>query len=60
MGRDARNAQRREAEWLAKQATQRCPVCGKRFAKRTPGEMCSIACKQKAEAKATDASDDLR
>jgi hypothetical protein len=47
MGRGARSAQRREAEWLAKQAAQRCPVCGKRFVKRSPGEVCSIDCKQK-------------
>jgi hypothetical protein len=48
MGKDARGAQRREQEWLAREATQRCQVCGRRFVMRAD-RICSIACLEKSQ-----------
>jgi hypothetical protein len=49
MGRDARNAQRREEEWLANNARQQCVVCRRWFIKRAEN-VCSIACAEKVKA----------
>jgi hypothetical protein len=49
--RDVRNAQRREQQWLAKEASQRCQVCGRRFILRAE-KVCSRECLAKLEAQA--------
>jgi len=44
-GKDARGAQRREQEWLAREATQRCAICGRKFvmrAERRLGIICPL------------------
>jgi hypothetical protein len=46
--RNVRGAQKREREWLAQQATQRCSVCGRKFILRAE-RICSIDCKRKTE-----------
>ena len=48
MGRDVRNAQRREREWLAQNAPQRCVVCDKWFVRRAD-KVCSRDCLEKLE-----------
>jgi hypothetical protein len=45
-GKDARGAQKREAEWLAANAPQRCIVCGKWFVRRAD-KVCSRDCLEK-------------
>src|SRR5262249_7744413 len=50
-GQNARGSWRREQEWLAVNAPQRCIVCGKWFIKRAD-KVCSIECQRKAEAQA--------
>ena len=47
-GRDARNAQRREQEWLTVNAPQRCIICGKWFVRRQD-KVCSVDCLRKTE-----------
>jgi hypothetical protein len=47
-GRDARNAQRREREWLSANIPQRCAVCGKWFVRRAD-KVCSRECAAKLE-----------
>jgi hypothetical protein len=49
--RDIRNAKRAERAYLAKEAAQRCVVCGKRFVGRAE-KVCSLDCKRKAEQQA--------
>jgi hypothetical protein len=51
MGRDARNAKRAAEAYLAREATQRCQVCGRRFIMRAE-KICSVECKRKAEEQA--------
>jgi len=51
MGKDARGAAKREQEWLAREATQRCQVCGRRFVMRAE-RICSIACAELEKKKA--------
>jgi hypothetical protein len=46
--RNVRGAQKREREWPAKEATQRCCVCGRRFIKRAE-QVCSRECLAKLE-----------
>jgi len=46
MGRDARNAKRAEQTYLAREATQRCQVCGRRFIIKAE-KVCSRACLEK-------------
>jgi len=48
MGKNAREAKRGEQEWLAREATQRCQVCGRRFVMRAE-RICSIACAEKSK-----------
>jgi hypothetical protein len=52
-GRDARNAQRREQEWLSANAPQQCVVCGKWFVRRAD-KVCSRDCAAKLQAQAKD------
>ena len=54
MGRTERGRLNAERDYNASNELQRCAVCGKWFCRRRDN-VCSIACKQKAEAKATDA-----
>jgi len=49
-GKDARGAKKREAEWLAANAPQRCVVCGKWFVRRAD-KVCSRDCLEKLEAR---------
>jgi hypothetical protein len=49
--RNVRGAQKREREWLTREATQRCQVCGRKFILRAE-RVCSIDCLQKLEAQA--------
>jgi hypothetical protein len=49
--RNIRGAQKREREWLAQQATQRCQVCGRRFIKLAE-QVCSRECLAKLEQQA--------
>jgi hypothetical protein len=51
MSRDVRGQVRREREWLAREATQRCQICGRRFAMRAE-KICSQECLEKLEAQA--------
>jgi hypothetical protein len=46
--RDVRNAKRAERAYFAREATQRCTVCGRKFTMRAE-KVCSIDCKRKAE-----------
>jgi ribosomal protein S14 len=48
MGKDTRGAQRREQDWLAREATQRCQVCGRRFVMRAE-KICSRDCLAKLQ-----------
>ena len=47
--RDERNRKRAEQEWLAREATQRCIVCGRKFVMRAE-KVCSVDCQRKADA----------
>ena len=49
--RNIRGAQKRERQWLAQQAAQRCCVCGRKFILRAE-RVCSIDCLRKLEAQA--------
>ena len=49
--RDTRNQKRREQEWLAREATQRCTVCGRKFVLRAE-KICSQECLAKLQAQA--------
>jgi len=46
--RDERNRKRVEQEWLAREAMQRCTVCGRRFARRAE-KICSRECLAKLQ-----------
>jgi hypothetical protein len=46
--RNVRGAQKREREWLTREATQRCQVCGRKFILRTE-KICSRECLAKLE-----------
>lgn len=48
MGRDTRNAARREAEWLAGNGPQACIVCGRLFCRRKE-RVCSRDCLAKLQ-----------
>jgi hypothetical protein len=46
--RNIRGAQRHEREWLTREATQRCQVCGRKFILRAE-KVCSRECLAKLE-----------
>jgi len=48
MGSDARNSRRHEQKWLAREATQSCQVCGRRFVMRAE-KICNRECLAKLE-----------
>jgi hypothetical protein len=52
MGRDARNAQRSEQNYNARNEVQTCIVCGRLFTRHVKDKVCSIDCKRKAEEQA--------
>ena len=49
--RDERNRKRAEQAYLAREATQRCTVCGRRFIIRAE-KVCSRACLERQAAQA--------
>jgi len=49
--RNIRNTKRTEEKWLSREATQRCSICGKRFAMRAE-KICSRECLQKLKEQA--------
>jgi len=51
MGRNVRSGKRHEQKWLAREATQRCAVCGRRFVLRAD-KVCSRECLAKLQEQA--------
>jgi hypothetical protein len=49
--RNIRGAQKHERDWLAREATQRCTVCGRRFILRAE-KVCSRECLAKLKERA--------
>ena len=49
--RDERNRKRAEQAYLAREATQRCQICGRRFVLRAE-KICSADCLAKLQAQA--------
>jgi hypothetical protein len=49
--RNIRGAQKRERQWLTRESSQRCQVCGRRFAMRSE-KICSRECLAKLEQQA--------
>jgi hypothetical protein len=54
-GKDARSARRAEQAYLAREAIQRCQVCGRLFTRHAKDRVCSRDCLAKLEQQAKQA-----